>query len=225
MPALGWFILRSKDAGGPGRVFFILLIGAITVGVAAPGKNFPHYYQLFLAPLTILSALFIDKLASRPHRRARTAATAVFIVTAAYLLYFQALFLMMTPEEISMKKYGYSFLNTREIGTYLKTSSRPGDTLFDSGVGIGIYYYSGLWSPTPFIFPASINNDSVEGRKRKSERIIKDLRKDPPTVLIINKQMEGLNFFLNPVLKELLKERYELVKEWELLAIYRREEG
>ncbi|MEE9614042.1 MAG: hypothetical protein V3W31_03680, partial [Thermodesulfobacteriota bacterium] len=183
-----WLPLSRGTYGPVRRSFFVLLLLGTLVAVAAPGLFFPHYYQLLLPPLIIVSALFLSDLAGFMEARAPSlkagGVTLTFLLAAGYLSYHQALYLMMGPEEISEKKYGTIFIHSRELGKRIGETTTPCDTIYEWGAETGLYYYSRRKAASGIFNVYHLMVGPLEYRFKKFEKLSASLENSPPALFI-----------------------------------------
>lgn len=183
-----YLITGSTKASPFKRWFFIALLIATALEVASPGQFFPHYYQLYLPLVCIMSALFIFEVSERIQEKKKALITAliIFIIPALYLLYFQARYLQMDPFEISKAKYSDVFTTSYELGNYLKEQTAPCETLYEYGQETGIYYYSGRSTPAGNIFLLMLFIGDDEFKFAQQQKLYNEVTGAPPAYFIWN---------------------------------------
>lgn len=116
----------------------LVMIGSLRTGS-------PHYYQVLLPVTCILSALFIGQLLEWQGIHlfiGRGIGIMLLAVSLGGLSYYQIIYLKNTPEEITVKNYGYSPLDDRNLGRILKSITLPKETIYQWGLSPAIYFYS-----------------------------------------------------------------------------------
>jgi hypothetical protein len=221
--ALILFGASRKQYGPFKRVFFILLFFGLCFEVASPGYGYPHYYQLLLPVYCILPALFCYDLRLRfgqsGWQYGRSVVGGLIILSLTYLGYFQALYLTMTPYQISHKKYGNLFTRSYEVADEVKRMTAPDDAIYEWGSETGIYYYSkrNAISGITYVYP--LLRGSKAERTKKLKRVVTDINRSPPEVFVYNERYGKLK---NNIFYGLLKQDYQLVKKIDSYYIFKK---
>ncbi len=207
-----WFFLSRKEYGPLPRAYLVLLPAGLIVALASPGQFYMHYYQLLLPAFCILPALFISDIFRVLKGRGEVAASfvvvAVFLATAGYLVYQQVRFLKMTPNEISIKKYGPSFLQAKQMGLYMKEKTSPCETIYEWGKDTGIYFYSQRSAAAPVIFISHFFEGSPQGMLKRRRQTYESIKASPPAYIIYNTHTRWVD---DDIFNDLLEERYEYI--------------
>ena len=123
------------------------------LAVALPGQCRPHYYQLWLPPLTVGAGWALGSATSKrldptvdPVRR-RPAAVILSWPSELLPLY------QVPPEAWSRLKYGEEFVFEQKLGRELRVLLGPEETLYEWGAEPGLYFES-LHSPPSGAFYA-----------------------------------------------------------------------
>lgn len=210
--SLLWFFFSRRAYGPLGRMFLMILFAGIIVELASPGQFYMHYYQLLIPIFCILSALLISDIFMRLKVKGQTpalsVAIALFLLSAGYLTYHQVRFLQMAPNEVSIKKYGTSFVQAYQMGLYMKEKTAPCETLYEWGKDTGIYFYSNRKAAAPIIFISHFFEGSEQGMRERRERTYESVTASPPAYLIYNTHTRWLD---DPIFDDLLEEKYKLV--------------
>jgi len=128
-----------------------LTLPAALTAVILPGKHFPHYFILLVPPLAILTAMGIARFWTM-QRRQVVCWAAIFVFSLLVSLSAQfKYYLIYTPYEVSMEKYGPVFVESLDVARYLKERTSPSDYIFQWGFQMELYYLSSRRSPVPFI--------------------------------------------------------------------------
>ncbi|MBI2156763.1 MAG: hypothetical protein HYU26_07660 [Candidatus Rokubacteria bacterium] len=124
-------------------VFLLAWAAGTAVAVAAPGKFYPHYSQLWLPLLAVgggwaagvLARLAPPRLASLPH-------LAGFIVIALLVVYQLPLY-QLSPDDFSKAKYRTDlFVEERSLARELVTLLTPEESFYEFGAEMGLYFES-----------------------------------------------------------------------------------
>ena len=118
--------------------------------LAAPGKWWPHYYQLMIVPLAC-SALLILLAAERQKQRFKGSILRIPLAVAVITLCFYNLWIYITlnPYEISIKKYkGPWYIETELMAPKIKSLLEGDEWFFQWGQDIGLFVYTNKWPQT-----------------------------------------------------------------------------
>ena len=119
----------------------------VPVAVAAPGKFYPHYYQLWLPPLCIAAGWSLAAFGART--RLPTAVTAAGGAAVALALAFEVGPAYALPAaDWSDTKYGDVFLRSRDVAQEARGMLAPGETFFQWGNEPEMYLYARQSPPT-----------------------------------------------------------------------------
>jgi hypothetical protein len=216
--AIGWLVFANGDRRGLTRPFMLLLVASLIVATSSPGHFYAHYFQLLLPPLCIMAALLTFKVGTRLDERKRVILSwGLTFVSVIYLAYFQATFLMKNPEELSMEKYRYKFINSRTMGNYIATITGPCDTVLETGNNNGIYYYSKRKTMTRYLGWGAIVRDRGESKRLKMENFTREFAASPPNVIVTTRK------FINkePYMSRIIGERYAPVSQFDDYLIFK----
>jgi hypothetical protein len=195
----------------------------LLLAVASPGQFFPHYYQLLLPLMCILSAIGLQLLFERDCAGGRLRfpwRTCVFAVLAAvWLGVYSMQYLAMTPEQRSQVKHGEQFINDRRVGRLIGQMTDPNDTIFVWGAETGLFFYSRRSSATgiTYIYPLFIGSE--DNRAKHFYRLFQEVTAAVPKLVVFNRHYalpEQTPF------KRFLTTRYEKNTEVGPYAIYLR---
>ena len=220
--SIAWFSINRKQYGSLKKPFFILLFFGLCLEVAAPGKHYPHYYQLLLPILVILPALFFYDLLDLVNRSqvkyGKHIVASLVVFSLAMLVNYQVAFLRMTPFEISEKKYGSLFTESYAVAQLVKEITEPCHKIYEWGAEPGIYYYSKRNSVTGIIEIYPLIWGPKKERLKKIQRVFNDVSRSRPEVFIFNEEYGKIenNFF-----SQLLQQHYELTKRMGTYLLFR----
>lgn len=219
--AIAWLPFSGREYGPLRRSFFVLFLAGLLVEVASPGKFFSHYYQLLLPVFIILASLFLSDMAKRLEVYGkplmRSGVALLFILPLLYLVYFQATYLRMTPEEISIKKYGSLFVQAFQLGEDLAKKTGSCETIYEWGAEPGIYYYSKRESASDIFFAYAVYLGSEFDRVKRFLRLHKDLTSSPPAFFVWNNSdMLGQR----NVIRQFVDENYISIEKSDTFSLY-----
>jgi len=155
---------------------------AAWIGLTIPGHFFPHYYQVLLPPLVLAAGALpslLERFSGIRHPRLLTVLPTAF---ATLLLFKEAAFYRLSPEDCSRLKYGEVYITIRKMGEEIDRNLPPGETFYELGCEAGLYYYSQRRPPTGILM--SDHWDSGPLQASFMERIRRDLLRKAPLLLV-----------------------------------------
>ena len=168
------------------QIDFEFLLGAYGFGslvaVILPGYFFLHYYQLLLPVLIIGLVWFLREKS--------------LVVVLMALAVYEISFLRLPPEEWSRRKYGDVFVVTKRLAGEVEAMLAPGETIYNWGDDPELYVYLKQRPPTGILIGQRFLRRMVADF---SERILTDLEKSPPDLIVITKWDTPDKIFGNPV--------------------------
>lgn len=160
------------------RLIVALLIGT-TVAISAPGKFYPHYFQLLLPILVVAATVGLTHgLRSGGLRRAGAVAAVVILVAV------EAQTLRLSPDEWSRRKYGETFLDERRLGVELEAYVEPGQPFWQLGTLPGLYLLTETVPASGVLYDGPLRELSPV-RKQLSRRVKAELTDSAPRWLVI----------------------------------------
>lgn len=182
--------LTRLDSPTRRRILAVILGSA--VAVAAPGRFHPHYYQLFLPPLVLASAVGFRKSLIRPGVL-RFAAVTMLVALGLFHVHY----LRLPPDEWSRRKYGGVFLDERRLAGCVSAYVKPGDYFWQLGPQPGIYLLTETVPASGVIYDYPLLPGSPV-RNRLAGRVIAELTENPPRlVLVRTKDMRKVDSRIN----------------------------
>jgi hypothetical protein len=158
---LAVFLIRGWLKESRTFILFFWLIGTY-ISVLAPGRFYPHYYQLLIPPTLVGSALFLNYLqgGQSPVRRVLLASC----ITSALL--FSLLrtidFVSHKSHEWSELKYpGAGFAETKTVGLSLGNHLAPGELVFYLGPNASLFLYGQLRSANSDFYVDHLTQPSI----------------------------------------------------------------
>ena len=180
------------------RHIIALLIGT-TVAIAAPGRFYPHYYQLLLPILVVAAAVGLAHgLRGGGLRRAGAVAALVILVAI------EAQWLRLSPDEWSRRKYGETFLDERRLGHELEAYVAPGQPFWQLGTLPGLYLLTQTVPASGVLYDGPLREGSPI-RKQLSRRVKADLTDSTPRWMVIRAGRDDREVM------HWLRQRYRLV--------------
>jgi 4-amino-4-deoxy-L-arabinose transferase-like glycosyltransferase len=130
----------------------LLLIVAATLGIALPGKYFPHYFIMLLPFLAVSGGIGITRLANASRARAAGAGLVLLVAFGYSVWRNYPVFATLTPEQVSAYKYSdKSFAQSVGIARYLREHTTPEEYIFQWGFEPELYFLADRRSPTPYL--------------------------------------------------------------------------
>jgi hypothetical protein len=183
-----------------GRRRLLVVLAGSAVAIAAPGRFYPHYYQLFLPPLIVGAAAGLTHFLRNPGV-VRLTAVSVLVV----LLVAQIQSLRLPPDEWSRRKFGERFIRERQLADSLKARLDPGEFFWQFAHFPGFYLYTDTVPASGVIYDSPLFEKSpVKGRL--VPRVISELAKNLPNTIVTRKSGGDRQVL------EWIQQRYRLVK-------------
>jgi len=210
-------ITGFRHAGRPWLLLCTWLLGT-HLSVLAPGKNFPHYYQLWLPPLCIGTGWSLAVLHVHSRWRVRWLSRVAALTVFLLLLYQVALWYHLPAELWSRLKYGEGvFVASERLGRQLDAMLEQNEAFYEWGSETGLYFYSKRRPPTGVFYHFPLLAGPLA--QELSQRVYDDLTKVKPKVLVV-RQRPPLDSTEteHPLFRALLQ-------EYELLPVLADDEG
>ena len=210
--SFAWPLFSRSTYGPISRSFLALMLAGILVEIASPGQYFPHYYQLLLPILTILSTLTIYDIAvhkrfkDNPAAGIRVAAS-VFLAALLTMASYQWSYSRMQPATISAIKYGSTFIHAYNVAMYVKEKTGPCDLIFEWGSETGIYFYSKRRASSTMFYTYPLSLGPKFQQQRRALRMFREVTTSPPAIFIWNKKYGELEKV--PVFKDFIEKNYK----------------
>ena len=174
----------------------------VPIAIAAPGRFYPHYYQLWLPPLCIAAGWSLAALAQRT--RLPTAVTAAGGAAVALALAFQVgPAYALSAADWSDTKYGDVFLRSRDIAHEVDGMIGPRETFFQWGNEPEIYLYARRAPPTGVLWAQHMQTGPLRNQLRS--RALEQLSLADPQLVVWCRDEPAPTGALG----EWFKERYE----------------
>lgn len=219
--SFAWAIVSRREYGPVKRSLLILFLFGVIVEIASPGRFFSHYYQLAFPPLVILAALAFYDLGEYFKRAIPgapgLALAAVIVFSMANLIYYQAYYIKIGPEERSRHKYKDRFNDAYLIAEYVKGKTEACETIYNWGDETIILYYSKRSSASGLFNLYPLRNDTEAGRSEKLNKVRSDLKTSPPAMIIWQKNFEAVE---SSVLSNFVRRNYSLIDSYKKYDIY-----
>ncbi|MDJ0867512.1 MAG: hypothetical protein QNK03_15495, partial [Myxococcota bacterium] len=168
----------------PSRGALVLAAWALAtaVAVAAPGRSFPHYYQLWLPGLCVAAAWGLDAL---DRGRGGAAPWVRVLALLGVLVYLQAPAYTWPAERWSRVKYGDVFVDAQRLGRWADSVLAPDARLYNWGKESGLYWSSGRRPPSGVLLP-SYHTVNWPGADALAARVVRELERAPPELVVLS---------------------------------------
>jgi len=202
---VGW----ASGSRRPWVLVLAALVGA-HVAICLPGRFYNHYYQLLMPGLVVAAGLAVGCDYGRWRARLRLLAPAAvaLVLTATAVLSWSAFGL--SPEQWSSTKYnGPQYVISRDLAVELQQILGKDDSIYVWGLNPELYFWTKRSPPAGVLLAV----DALSGplAPELSRRIVEDLDRDPPEVLVVN-MLHVARPGDNPVVSWIIP-RYEIVTE------------
>ncbi len=177
------------------RKQFIFIASVVVVGFLAitPGLIFrPHYYLFILPGLSLAAGFGLAKLQEMVCSSYSSLKTlysiipGIFVLLTTFAMHFQ-MFFLADSENVSHQLYpNNAFPETRQIGQWLQTVTKPGEVIGILGSEPQIYFYAQRHAATPYLylyplfelqpFAASMQKDLIHIFERSPPRYLIHVR-------------------------------------------------
>ena len=178
--------LRVPATRRAGLLMLGWFVGTFLV-ISLPGTFFRHYYQLWLPVLAVAGGWGMMELCKilRSPKRVLPAAIMVLAPICAWVVpeYFDS------PDKWSIKKYGPTFVHTRDVALELKHLLRPEETFYLWGIDPGLYYYAERRPASGILWVHQLVYGPFQDRW--SEHVLNDLKRIQPVLFIAELPVEG----------------------------------
>lgn len=219
--SIAWLAVSREQYGPLRRFFFLIILAGVWVEIASPGRFYAHYYQLLLPIYSMLAALFFSDLhAALKYQRAVVKLCIVSVlltVSFSHLGFHQWNYLRMSPEEISLKKYGHLFVHAHKLAVNIQALTVPCETIYEFGGETGLYYYAQRKSASGIFQIVSFLHSPQKLQQQMYSQILRDLQSSPPALFIWNSEFGALeeSLFLSFV-----SEKYREIAKFNTYRIF-----
>ena len=181
IPTALWLAFSKRTISG---ILPLLLILAVCLAIAIPGKYFPHYFILLIPFLAIPAGIGIASITAMP-RQTALMALLVLLVTISFSIWKNYKFYTVySPETVSIEKYGTTrFVDSVRIAYYLREHTGPDDYIFQWGMEPELYFLSGRRCPNPYLV-SLVPGWSKDPPGAVSEMMQSLMDKNPPYIVV-----------------------------------------
>jgi hypothetical protein len=178
-------VAGATKTSPPARYRLVAVVAGSIIAVAAPGRFYPHYYQLLLLPLVLAASTGLAA-AVRAGTVGRTFAAASVLWIAGI----QLPVIAMDPDSVSRRKYGEVFVVESHLAEQLAAVVTPGEPFFQLGPQPGLYLQtltvpaSGVVYDYPLL-PGSPLRDEL------AARVIAALEETRPRFIVVRTRGAG----------------------------------
>jgi hypothetical protein len=165
-------------------VLLLAWILVVPAAVAAPGKFYPHYYQLWLPPLCIAAGWSLAALGART-RLPAVVTTAGGAAVALALAFEVGPAYALSAADWSDTKYGDVFLRSRDIADEVRGMIGPGETIFQWGNEPEIYLYARRSPPSGVLWAQHMQTGPLRNQLRA--RALEQLSLADPQLVVFSR--------------------------------------
>ena len=191
--AIGAVVLLWRSVAGRSATAGLLLCLLISsyLAVCMPGRFWPHYYYLLIAPAVITVAhttwtvsfagnrLGHRPFASKPGFVVLCAALALLVFAAEYRYY-----LAQPPFGITVTRYNSRDFWGRAQGENVRRVTTPEDRVFVYGNEAEIYYYSDRRCASRYTMLTGLS-EGMAGAEKRRGILMEELRASPPRLILL----------------------------------------
>jgi 4-amino-4-deoxy-L-arabinose transferase-like glycosyltransferase len=133
-------------------LLIMLLIPAVVVAVALPGKYFPHYFITLIPFFAIPAGMALDRMSRLSRVPACLALLAVLALFGRSVQETYKFYTVYTPQEVSIYKYGITtFAQSGVVAGYLRERTRPDEYIFQWGFEPELYFLTDRRFPSRYL--------------------------------------------------------------------------
>ena len=183
LPALLYCVKKRHNFG---FALMLVLLPAVVAGISMPMKFFPHYFIQMLPYFCILSGVGVALVLQMRVPWLLMWLVIIFasfgwFVTKDYSFYF-----VDSPEAVSIKKFGMTFVDAVQVAEYIKANTAPTDFILQWGFEPEIYFLSDRRSAVPY--PNSTALKVLENVDAGIQDFVNKVTTAKPKYIIIQKE-------------------------------------
>jgi hypothetical protein len=189
--AVVWLCAETVRTHSRDKALILILVLSSFVAVCLPGRFWPHYYYLMMAPLVLAGASLAVGLASwvacHLHAPAGRTASTILIcaaLPAALLITEYRHYLSQPPLGITIARYNTRDFWGRAQGLNVERVTAPDDTVFVFGNDASIYYYAHRRCASRYTMLTALA-DGMRGADHRRRTLLAELRAAPPRLIIL----------------------------------------
>lgn len=148
VPAALWLLWTRRDLAS---ALILLLIPAVSVAIAMPGKYFPHYFITIIPFLAIPAGIGLARITRMGRVTATILLCLVFVTFGFAVQQNYKFYTIYPPETVSALKYGPTFVQSTVVADYLRKRTKPEDYIFQWGFEPELYFLADRPSPSPYL--------------------------------------------------------------------------
>jgi hypothetical protein len=183
-------LVRNPRADGSWLV--LAWSAAVPVCIALPGRNYAHYYQLWIPVLALGAGLLAGgsgiPVGSRTAVRGRALRWAIAAATLVALLLQVGPALRLSLDEVARRQYGEEAVEVRNLAAGVAAIAPGTDAVFTWGPTAGFYYYAHLRPPVGLLYYYPAIGDGPLARTL-TRRVLRRLRARPPALVIAKRHL------------------------------------
>jgi hypothetical protein len=215
-----WAILtKPQELRRPWLLFLGLVIGS-HITVALPGKWYPHYYLYWLPILAVAAAWTFEEWGDLAGRYSQWLKCSAGVILLLFMGWHELPNYKISPTAWSQKKYGELYIESMEMGKEIRWLLEPGETFYEWGAESGLYYYSRCSPPSGVMCFWHLLNWPYS--PVLANRVIEDLEKARPELVLIPERLLWGIIFPNPVLRWFATRYRPFSLKWSFILYARR---
>lgn len=182
-------------------VLLLAMAASVLLAIAAPGRFYAHYYQLWLPVLAVGAAwtlAALDRLAGAGARLLHAGGA----LLVGVLVVIQLPSYTLSAGGWAQTKYGAIVVDTERTARVIEGLLLPGETFYHWGSESGLYFYTGRKPPTGVLF----NEPLLEGpcAQNLTRRVLADLDREAPELVVFRPQPGARSLPAHPVVRWIL---------------------
>lgn len=180
-----WGAGRKKEGRGPWLYWAVFAVAA-ELEVISPGRFFAHYNQLLMPPLILGGAAGAVWLGGLLKKRAGSWSWLPGAALTAFLVFHEAPFYRLSPEEWTRQEYIYGsvFIQSYQLGREINGLLEPGETFYEWGNESGLYFASRRSPPSGVFYSYPLLGNPLA--PELCRRVVKDLEREKPELAVLN---------------------------------------
>lgn len=217
LPTALWLIFKGKNTK---YLLAALLIFAAAISVYLPGKNHPHYFIQLLPPLSITAGIGLSMLLDKKELLAKITLSLVLCLFMYTVYKEYKLYVIYTPEEVSVIKYGPTFVQSVAVAKYIKEKTQHSDYIFQWGFEPELYFLTQRRCPVSYVVKMAV--DWAKYPDIALQKLVAGINQKKPKYIIM--QLIWDNILGEDEMVDILKNDYQFEGTIYYAYIFRRKE-
>lgn len=191
IPATLWLLAKGLARRRGDAVAVVLLVMGAFAGVCLPGRFWPHYYYLLIAPACVVVGAAFGDVAHGPpgarseghRRRSITIALGVLIAACLAVTEYRD-YIRQQSFGITIKRYNSRDFWGRAHGLNVRRITDPDDEIFVFGNDAEIYYYANRRCASRYTMITGLQS-GYAGVQRRREIMLAELEDRLPRLILV----------------------------------------